>query len=352
VIHRGRTLAFRVDTIERADGTRHQREIVEHPGAVAIIAIDAEDRVLLVRQFRTAVGRTLLEIPAGTLDVDPTTGAIEDPDLAARRELEEETGQRAGTWQKLGAFWTAPGFATELMHLYLATDLDLADDGRLVPDEDEALVAVRMPLADAVAAAEDGRIVDAKSIVGLLRVDRLRDRGGAEAAGSDQDAVTATDRITAGDMLRAMMILSRRSTGTLALGTILIGLGALNATLLSDLVIGIPAILLGLTFVSGLYCLPFIWYQLRKRRDLLSAPTTMVADRHGVTYTSATYDSKATWDMFKRVRELSGFVFLDTGMGANYFIPIRAFAAGDLERFRKLVADAGFVQDGRRIDRA
>jgi ADP-ribose pyrophosphatase len=173
VIHRGRTLVFRVDTIERADGSRHQREIVGHPGAVAIVALDDEDRVLLVRQFRTAVGRTLLEIPAGTLDVDPTAGNVEDPDLAARRELEEETGQRAGRWQKLGSFWTAPGFATELMHLYLATDLRPADEGRLGPDEDEALVDVRVPLVEAVAAAEDGRIADAKSIVGLLRVDRL-----------------------------------------------------------------------------------------------------------------------------------------------------------------------------------
>jgi ADP-ribose pyrophosphatase len=177
VIHRGRTLTFRVDTIERTDGSRHQREIVGHPGAVAVVALDADDRVLLVRQFRTAVGRTLLEIPAGTLDVD-SSGAIEDPDLAAARELEEETGQRAGSWRKLGAFWTAPGFATELMHLYLATDLRPADADRLDPDEDEALVAVRVPLDEAVAAAEDGRIADAKSIVGLLRLARLRATAG------------------------------------------------------------------------------------------------------------------------------------------------------------------------------
>ncbi len=184
VIHRGRTLTFRVDTIERTDGSRHQREIVGHPGAVAVVALDAEDRVLLVRQFRTAVGRTLLEIPAGTLDVDAATGAVEDPDLAAARELEEETGQRAGSWRKLGEFWTAPGFATELMHLYLATDLRPADTDRLDPDEDEALVAVRVPFAEAVAAAEDGRIADAKSIVGLLRLAGLRtdDRIGGEPA--------------------------------------------------------------------------------------------------------------------------------------------------------------------------
>jgi ADP-ribose pyrophosphatase len=177
VIHRGRTMTFRVDTIEQADGSRHRREIVGHPGAVAIVALDDEDRVLLVRQFRTAAGRVLLEIPAGTLDVDAATGVAEAPDGAAARELEEETGHRAETWRKLGAFWTAPGFATERMHLYLATALRPAHVDRLGPDEDERLLLVRMPWAEAVAAAEDGRIADAKSIVGLLRLARLRAAG-------------------------------------------------------------------------------------------------------------------------------------------------------------------------------
>jgi ADP-ribose diphosphatase len=177
VLHRGRTLAFRVDTIERADGSRHQREIVGHPGAVAIVAVDADDRVLLVRQFRTAVGRTLVEIPAGTLDVDEATGRVEDPELAARRELEEETGRQAARWQRLGTFWTAPGFATELMHLYLATELSVVGEGALGPDEDEALVLSAVPADEAIAAAEDGRIEDAKSIVGLLRLARLRALG-------------------------------------------------------------------------------------------------------------------------------------------------------------------------------
>ncbi len=108
--------------------------------------------------------------------MDETSGAIEDPDRAAPRELEEETGHRAAKWRKLGTFWTAPGFATELMHLYLATGLSAAGDGRLGPDEDEALVLARVPVDEAVAAAEDGRIVDAKSIVGLLRYARLQDR--------------------------------------------------------------------------------------------------------------------------------------------------------------------------------
>ena len=95
------------------------------------------------------------------------------------RELEEETGQRAASWRKLGEFWTAPGFATELMHLYLATGLSAAGEGRLGPDEDEALILARVPLDDALAATDDGRIADAKSIVGLLRYARIRDREAA-----------------------------------------------------------------------------------------------------------------------------------------------------------------------------
>jgi ADP-ribose pyrophosphatase len=134
----------------------------------------------MVRQFRLAAGDVLLEIPAGTLDVDPATGAVEDPEIASRRELEEETGYRARTWRKLGSFWTAPGFATELMHLYLATDLEPAVEGRLGPDEDEHLELERVPLADSLAAADRGEIRDAKSLVALLWYDRLR----REAAGS------------------------------------------------------------------------------------------------------------------------------------------------------------------------
>ena len=173
VIHQGRYLTFRVDTIERADGSRGTRDIVGHPGAVAILAIDDEDRVLLVRQFRVAIGEVLLEVPAGTLDVLPD-GSIEDPEVAAPRELEEETGMRAASWRLIARFWTAPGFASELMHLYLATDLRPADGERLGPDEDEHLLLERMPWRDAVAAAERGELRDAKSILALLWLARLR----------------------------------------------------------------------------------------------------------------------------------------------------------------------------------
>ena len=149
-----------------------------HPGAVAVVAVDADGHVLLVRQFRSPAGRVLLEIPAGTLDEGPD-GSIEDPDRAARRELEEETGYRAASWRVLARFYTAPGFTTEYMHLYLATGLRPADGDRLGPDEDEHLHLVRLPWRDAVAAVERGEIADAKSIVGLLWLARLEGSPGS-----------------------------------------------------------------------------------------------------------------------------------------------------------------------------
>jgi len=173
VLHHGHYLTFKIDTIERADGSRATREVVGHPGAVAILAIDGDDQVLFVRQFRVAVGEALLEVPAGTLDV-AADGSTEDPQIAAPRELEEETGMRAGSWRLLASFFTAPGFASELMHLYLATDLRPADGKRLDPDKDENLRLVRLPWRDALAAAERGEIIDAKSLVGLLWLARLR----------------------------------------------------------------------------------------------------------------------------------------------------------------------------------
>lgn len=173
LLYRGRYLEFRIDTVERADGSRHERDLAVHPGAVAIVALDPDGSVLLVRQYRIATGGSLLEIPAGTLERSPD-GTIEDPARAAARELEEETGQRARSWRKLGEFWTAPGFATELMHLYLATDLVPAGLDRLVPETDENLRLERMTLDEALAAIDRGDIADAKTIVGLFWLTRLR----------------------------------------------------------------------------------------------------------------------------------------------------------------------------------
>jgi ADP-ribose pyrophosphatase len=174
VLHRGRFITFRIDTIEDAAGRRHTREVVEHPGAVCIIPV-LDDEVLLVRQFRTPIGRVLLELPAGTLDRMPD-GSVEDPGLAAPRELGEETGYRAARWRRLGRFWSAPGFTEELMHLYLATEL-LPIEGYQGPDVDEHLELQRLPWRHAVEMAGAGQIEDAKTLVGLLWLGRLAAAG-------------------------------------------------------------------------------------------------------------------------------------------------------------------------------
>jgi ADP-ribose pyrophosphatase len=129
--------------------------------------------VALVRQYRVAVGAALLEIPAGGLDLT-RDGSKETPEAAARRELEEETGLRAGTWRHLASFFSAPGFTEEEMHLFLATDLRPADEDRRGPEEDERLILSWLPWRDAVAAVERGEIRDAKSIVGLLWLARVQ----------------------------------------------------------------------------------------------------------------------------------------------------------------------------------
>ena len=179
-VHHGRFMNFRVDTIEDPQGKRHTREIVEHPGAVCVIPVLGED-VLMVRQWRTPVERVVLELPAGTLDRMPD-GSVEDPAVAAPRELGEETGYEAGSWRKLGRFWTAPGFTEEDMHLYLATGLVPLTDYR-GPDADEYLDLVQVPWREAVASAERGRIEDAKTLVGLLGLARLADAGELQLAG-------------------------------------------------------------------------------------------------------------------------------------------------------------------------
>jgi ADP-ribose pyrophosphatase len=176
-------MEFRVDTIERADGSTGTRDVVSHPGAVAILAVDDDGRLLLVRQWRVPARQALLEIPAGTLDVHD--GVTEDPAVAARRELEEKTGHRAATWRRLATFWTAPGFSSELMHLFLATGIaGVGGDDCLTPDEDERLELRYVTIEEAHDMVERGEISDAKTILGILWLDRLRATigGGADRA--------------------------------------------------------------------------------------------------------------------------------------------------------------------------
>jgi ADP-ribose pyrophosphatase len=155
----GRWIRVRVDEVERTDGHRTQREVVEHPGAVAILAWDGE-RLAMVRQWRHATQQALLEIPAGTLE------PYEPPRETARRELAEEVGLAAGTWVDGPRFYTAPGFCSELMHLFLATDLAPATD-EASTDEDEQLEPSWMTLPEALAAIDDGQIMDAKTLAGV-----------------------------------------------------------------------------------------------------------------------------------------------------------------------------------------
>ncbi len=170
-LYRGQILKLRLDQV-RLPGPRRRvvmREVVEHRGAVAIVALDAEERVVLVRQYRSAAGCETLEIPAGTLEVG------EDPALCATRELTEETGYHAAKWEPLGFFYSSPGFSTEKMHLFLAGNLTAAAPA---PEDDEAIAVAVTPFADALEKIERGEIVDAKSIVGLLRVWKmLKERG-------------------------------------------------------------------------------------------------------------------------------------------------------------------------------
>jgi ADP-ribose pyrophosphatase len=175
VVHEGTYMVFTRDTVLDADGKKHTRDVVLHPGAVTIVAIRADRQLLLVRQYRHAAGEALLELPAGTLDRQPD-GSIEDRLVAAKRELTEETGYMAGKWRELSTFFTAPGFASELMTMFLATDLapDPSFEG---PDPDERLDLVTMPFDEALAQARRHELRDAKTIIGLYEVDALARSG-------------------------------------------------------------------------------------------------------------------------------------------------------------------------------
>jgi len=164
-VYEGRLVNLRVDTVRLENGRLTEREIVEHPGAVAIVALDGDDNAILVRQFRKAAEKKLLEIPAGTLE------AGEEPIACARRELIEETGYRAECLEQVGGLYTSPGFCTEYIHLYLATGLK---KGLSAPENDEAIETIKVPLSDIPAMVSQGEICDGKSIAGLLSVLLLR----------------------------------------------------------------------------------------------------------------------------------------------------------------------------------
>jgi ADP-ribose pyrophosphatase len=173
---KGKLLKLRVDEVVMESGRTAVREVVDHPGAVAILPWDGR-RLALVRQWRYAAGRELLEVPAGTRDPD------EDPRLTAERELEEETQLAASRWVAGPAFFTAPGFCTEFLTVFLATELRPMSERS--HDDDEAIEIEWMSLPQALAAIDDGGIQDAKSIVAILWLARRLGAGDVIGSGSD-----------------------------------------------------------------------------------------------------------------------------------------------------------------------
>jgi ADP-ribose pyrophosphatase len=175
VVHQGTFMTFVQDRTVDPDGGLHVRDMVIHPGGVAIVPILADRRVALVRQYRHAAGEALLELPAGTLDRQPD-GSLEDRLVAAKRELSEETGYQAAGWHELVSCFSAPGFATELMTIYLATQVSLDPDSD-GPDKDERLRLELVPFDEALAMATTGQLRDGKTIIGLCLTDALARSG-------------------------------------------------------------------------------------------------------------------------------------------------------------------------------
>jgi len=175
VLARGDIVTVRRDTVELPDGELMTREVIEHPGAVAILALDDEERVLMIRQYRHPVGATLWEIPAGLRDV-----AGEPLVETARRELLEEAGYRAGTWHVLADYMTSPGITTERLRVFLARNLTVVPpaEREYVPEHEEAyLTTAWVPLADAVRGSLAGELHNGVAIVGILSAYAARGDG-------------------------------------------------------------------------------------------------------------------------------------------------------------------------------
>ena len=158
-IFQGKLITLNLRQAQLTDGKVVQREIVSTRGAVVIVALTANNEVRLVKQFRAGVEDWMIELPAGSLELN------ENPDLCAPRELLEETGDQAARWQKLGGFYSSPGILTEYLHLYLATDLTPGPNNL---EFDEHIEVLTIPWVEAIAMISRGEIEDAKTIAGLM----------------------------------------------------------------------------------------------------------------------------------------------------------------------------------------
>ncbi|HEX6568787.1 MAG TPA: NUDIX hydrolase [Acidimicrobiales bacterium] len=164
----GRRIQVSVVEVEGPGGSRHEREIVHHPGAVAVVPLHEDGTITLLRQYRAALDAEVWEIPAGLRDVDG-----EPPEATARRELAEEAGLRARDLAHLVTFHNSPGFSDEALVIFLATGLTEVPDDRQGAEERHMLVA-RKPLTEALAMVDDGRITDAKTVIAVLDLARRR----------------------------------------------------------------------------------------------------------------------------------------------------------------------------------
>jgi ADP-ribose pyrophosphatase len=163
-VFQGRLISVRVDEVELPDGRRTRREVVDHPGAVAIVPLLPDGRVVMVRQYRHAVGQVLCELPAGTLDPG------ESPEDCARRELAEETAYQASDLRLLLSIHLSPGYSSEIIHIFLATGLE--PTAAAAPDEDERLSIMLLPMDEAVAMVGRGDLRNAAAVCGLLAAER------------------------------------------------------------------------------------------------------------------------------------------------------------------------------------
>lgn len=166
-IYDGKIIRVERDMARLPDGSEAVREVVRHPGGVGVVAVDREGFVYMVRQYRYPFSKITMEIPAGKLDKG------EDPFLAGKRELMEETGLSAGHMEKLGSFYASPGFCDEEIFVYLATDLT---QGTANPDEDEFIACERIPLEKLIEMIEGGEIKDGKTVIGLLMAKNKLDK--------------------------------------------------------------------------------------------------------------------------------------------------------------------------------
>ncbi len=170
-VYTGRVISLRKDTVAMPGGGTSVREVVHHPGAVAVVAVDDDDNVVLLRQYRHPVGRHLWELPAGLRDEDG-----EPPLETAKRELAEEVQLSAGRWSLLLSVNNSPGFSDELVHVFLAEGLTAADrpDGFVVEHEEADMTVERVPLEEAVQRIFDGDIRNSSAVAGLLAAAQLR----------------------------------------------------------------------------------------------------------------------------------------------------------------------------------